>query len=994
MANLLSARILGPLEVFVGEARIEIPGGKQRELLAVLLVHANEVVSTDRLVDELWGATPPASAVKTLQALVSRLRATLGAAGDALQTHGAGYRLEVRDDQLDAVVFRTKLEEGRRALAGGDARRASVVLVDALALWRGPALADFRYADFAQAEIARLEELRLEAQEERIDAELALGHHRELVAELGTLVAEHPLRERLRAQLMLTLYRSGRQAEALQAFQDGRRLLAEELGLEPGESLQRLERQILEHDPSLTPPTPARPPYVPSPVWRHPLRVAVAGAVLLVVAVAAALYATSRDVASPQRAGAHVLDPETGALEAHVSLGTSPSSIAIGEGSVWVLDADDKTVSRIDPSTREVVRTFSTSSTPTDIAAGAGALWIGNAGRGGVLPESVSRIEPESGDIIETIELAETPGGHIYGLFAGPSGRRLAVSPAAVWAIGGDGSVARIDPRSNRVVARIEGVEAFNVAVGEGRVWVSEAEHLVEIDPARNLVRRRIPTEAVLAGSIAIGAGSVWFADAENGKLVRIPASGRPQRTSIELDQWVAGVVFGEGAVWATNEIGDALYRVDPRGGETVRIAAPSPRGIAAGDGAVWATTSTPPSRDAALPASVCSEVYFEREGEPDVLIVSDLTLKGDVRPVTQAMVDGIRYVLEQRGFEAGPFSVGYQSCDNATAQAGGLDFFRCGSNAKAYARNLRVMAVFGSFQSPCSYAQIPITNKAEGGPLAMLSPSNTFEGLTLDEGLYPTGTRNYFRIAAPNFNEAAAHIELARQLGRDRVFLLTSEWDEYGPLFRKTARRTARQVGVDIVDSSVFDHEADSYAALVRKVARAKPEAVLVTAVLTPGAGALVRALRAALGPDVPLIAPDGFRLIDDVVKLVGPAVDSLYVTEYGVPNAKLPPRGSQFLDGFAAARGGDPGPDNAAPYGAQGAELLLDAIARSDGSRASVLEQIRKTRIVDGILGNIAFDRNGDLRERPIGVYRVEDGAFVADRVVVVRSAKPGGP
>jgi DNA-binding SARP family transcriptional activator/ABC-type branched-subunit amino acid transport system substrate-binding protein/DNA-binding beta-propeller fold protein YncE len=961
-----------------------------------LLIHANEIVSSDRLVEELWSEAPPASALKTLQALVSRLRSALGPASGSLLTHGHGYRLQLEPAQLDAEAFRDGLDEGRRALARGDAAAASETLRDALALWRGPALAEFRYADFAQSEIARLEELRLAAQEERIEADLELGRHEELVVELEELVSDHPLRERLRAQLMLALYRSGRQAEALQTYQEGRRALAEELGLEPSESVQRLERQILEHDPALAPPTGDRPSYVPGAVWRHPRRVAIAGALLLALAVGSAFYAGSREDASPrQSAGASALDSASGDLQEQVSLGTSPSQVTIGEGFVWVLDADDKTVSQIDPETREVVRTFSTSSTPTDIAAGAGALWIGNAGEsGGVLPESVSRIDPESGDLEATVEVARFKRGHLYGGFAGLSGRRLAVAPDAVWVIGADGKIVRIEPSSNERVATIDKVKPQNIATGEGMVWVSEEQHLVQIDPVRNIVARRIPVEASPFGPLAIGAGSVWFADPENGQVFRVSTQGKPRQTAIELDQWVSGVAFGEGAAWAVNEVGDAIYRIDPRGGEPTRTGAHSPRAVAAGDGVVWATTSAPPSRDAALPESVCREVFFGRDGEPDLLLVSDLNLKGDSRQWGQAMVDGMRYTLERRGFEAGAFSVGYQSCDSSTAQASGPDFFRCASNAKAYARNLRVTAVFGAFNSPCSYAQIPITNEAEDGPLAMLSPSNTYEGLTLDDALYPTGTRSYFRIAAPNFNEAAAHIELARQLGHDRVYLLTSEWDEYGEIFVDTARTAARRAGIDIVGYSVFDHEADDYTGLIEDVEKRRPEAVMVSALLSEGAGKLVRGLHAALGPEVPLIAPDGFRLIDDVVALVGSATDALYVTEYGVPNAKLPPRGQQFLEGFAAAHGGDPGPDLAASYGAQGAELLLDAIARSDGSRASVLAEIRTTRIQDGILGDIAFDRNGDRRERPIGVYRVENGAFVADRVIVVRAPRPGGP
>ena len=990
----MEARILGPLEIDVAGARIEIRGGKQRELLAILLIQAGDVVSADRIIDALWGESPPPSALKTVQALVSRLRSTLSTASGALETHGHGYRLNLQPDQLDAAAFRMGLDAGRRALARGDASEAAELLRDTLALWRGPALAEFRYEEFAQAEIARLEELRLAAHEERIEADLVLGRHDELIVELEALVTAQPLRERLRGQLMLALYRSGRQAEALQAYQEGRRTLAEELGLEPSENLQRLERQILDHDPSLAAPArPARPGIVPASAWRHPRRIVAAGALVLAVAIGAAIYQGTRDEETIAAAGALALDPETGEVLESVALGSAPGTVAIGEGSVWVLDADDKTISQIDTESREVVRTFSTSSTPTDIAVGAGAVWVGNAGgpeQDGLLPQSVSRLDPESGLVEATIELPPAPGGQVYGAFAA-GGRRLAVSPDAVWVINPDLTVSRIDPRSNRRVAHIRGVKAQDIAVGEGDVWIVEQENRVtEIDTGTNAVARRVVVDAEFLGPLAVGGGAVWVTDVVTGNLWRI--SGK-KSTAIALDTWIGGVSFGSGAVWVTNEIADTLYRIDPTTSAPRRIdGLYSPRGVAAADGAVWVTTAAPPSRGAALPGSVCSDVYFDGEGEPEVLLVSDLTLKGDGRRFTQPMVDAMRAVLEQRGFEAGTVTVGYQSCDSATAQAGGLDFFRCAANAKAYARNLRVLAVFGSYQSPCSYAQIPITNEADGGPLAMLSPSNTFEGLTMDDGLYPTGTRNFLRIAAPNHLEGSAQIELAKQLGADRVYFLTSTLDEYGDLFVQSVREAANRLDVAIVGQTVFDHEAETFAGLAREIAKKRPEAIAIAAVLTSGSGALVQELHTALGPDVPIIAPDGFRLIEDVVALTGPAARSLYVSEYGIANDKLPPRGRQFLDSFAAARGGDAGPDLSASYGAQGAEILLDAIARSDGTRASVLEEIRRTRIENGILGDIAFRPDGDLVEAPITFYRVRGERFVSDRVVVVRRPAAG--
>jgi DNA-binding SARP family transcriptional activator len=241
--------ILGALEVRDGDQTIPIGGGKQRALLALLIMNANETVSVDRLVEELWGERAPATAAKVVQNHVSRLRRAF--ADGLLVTRGSGYAIELTPGQLDLDRFEELLEEGREALDSGDARRASESLRQALDLWRGPPLADFAFEPFAQAEIARLEERRLVALEERIEADLALGRHADLVGELESLIATHPLRERLRGQLMLALYRSRRQAEALAAYQEARRALVDELGIEPSPELQQLERSILQQDPAL-----------------------------------------------------------------------------------------------------------------------------------------------------------------------------------------------------------------------------------------------------------------------------------------------------------------------------------------------------------------------------------------------------------------------------------------------------------------------------------------------------------------------------------------------------------------------------------------------------------------------------------------------------------------------------------------------------------------------------------------------------------------------
>src|SRR5262245_48722728 len=241
----LEFRILGPLEVSDETGHVALGGPKQRALLAILVLEAGRVVPTDRLVDLLWGEEAPKSATASLQNAVGRLRRALGA--EILQTQAPGYVLSASPEQIDARRFERTLTEVRRLPA--DERRQR--LNGALELWRGPALAEFAFDDFAQAEIRRLEELRLVAREERIDADLELGRHADVIGELEGLVRDHPLRETFRRYLMLALYRAGRQAEALEVYQDARVRFIDELGIEPGPELKQLQAEILRHEAGL-----------------------------------------------------------------------------------------------------------------------------------------------------------------------------------------------------------------------------------------------------------------------------------------------------------------------------------------------------------------------------------------------------------------------------------------------------------------------------------------------------------------------------------------------------------------------------------------------------------------------------------------------------------------------------------------------------------------------------------------------------------------------
>ena len=265
-------RILGPLEVVDESEPVPLGTLKERLVLAVLLLHANELVSRERLIDELWGESPPPTARKAVNVYVSQLRKALTRNGlDPIATADGGYRLEVGSDALDVSRAQRVLTGARERAAASELEAAAELLREALALWRGPTLAGLLLESHGRDEVAQLDELRLTAVMDRIDCDLALGRHEEVLGELHVLVREHPLRERLRAQLMLALYRADRQAEALEAYQGARELLVDELGIEPSPALQRLQQGILIQDPALELPAEIAAPNVGRPVQDAPV---------------------------------------------------------------------------------------------------------------------------------------------------------------------------------------------------------------------------------------------------------------------------------------------------------------------------------------------------------------------------------------------------------------------------------------------------------------------------------------------------------------------------------------------------------------------------------------------------------------------------------------------------------------------------------------------------------------------------------------------------
>ena len=371
-------RILGPLEAEENGKQLAPSGQKARALLALLLLRANEPVTSDRLVEEIWGDDLPANSAKTLQIQISRLRKSLGA--DRLETVGGGYALVVAEGELDRDRAVSLVERGDRSLAQGEADAAGRCFREALSLFNGRPLGEFAYERFAQAELARLEDLEVQAREGLIDAELALGRGPQVAGDLEALVAAHPLRERLHGQRMLALYQAGRQAEALDAYQAVRRRFVDELGLEPGRALQELEQRILNQDPILAPRVQAsRMDAIVDrrPFWHRRTPLLGSAAILLGAALLGlAVWQFARaDAALPARSLA-MLDPQTLATAAILGLGGIPSDVVVGRRAAFVAIPARGSVVVVDPRTRAVASLGAPVRRPTRLAPGRSGLWV------------------------------------------------------------------------------------------------------------------------------------------------------------------------------------------------------------------------------------------------------------------------------------------------------------------------------------------------------------------------------------------------------------------------------------------------------------------------------------------------------------------------------------------------------------------------------------------------------------------------------------------
>ncbi len=1032
---MIEFRVLGSFEVAEEQRALALGAPKQRALLAVLLLHRGEVVSADRLIDALWGERPPASAVKIVQGYVSSLRKVLG--DGLLVTRGHGYVLQIELGQVDVDRFEAWVAEGRDALASGDPRRAAERLQEALRLWRGPPLADLAYEQFAQPEIARLEEARLAAFEERIDAELALGRHAALVSELEALVREHPLRERLQGQLILALYRCGRQADALERYQQARRQLIDALGIEPGPALKELERAILEQDPALDAPSQpsALERLVPRRVGRNTgVIVAAGGALLLAAAIAAVLTSvvgSGSPTASLAPNSLGLIDPATGQLRTVIPVAGTPARLQVSGKQVWVTSDDARTASLVDAGSQSIARVVQVGAFPSDFAVGEGAVWVIDRVRGRLV-----KISTDYGTVLSNVGIGSMETLSVNDDRYDIDPWSVAAGAGGVWITDGSSLLRRADPTSGRI-ARTDDIHAplNGVAVSGGAVWAisGPSASVLRIEPRTGRVTARIAivasrgAESPYPIAIATGLGSVWVLNATAASVTRIDPvqAGVTATIPIGIQRVPRRLAVGDGAAWVADGDG-TLARIDAASNSlTTTTVAPSLYDVGVGAGGVWITSgtaiasgrivaSTPESAQAqALPTSQCSPVYSAPGARPRYLIVSDLPLGGFavVHDPSAQLEQAIVFALRDRGFRAGRFAIGYQACDdfNVAATSSATAWARCSPNMRAYAADRSVMGVIGPFNSGCVAGEIAIANTAPGGPLAMISPSATVVGLTHrapgsgpgEPGVYyPNGVRNFVRIVASDDVQAAADALLARQLGLRRMFAAYNRFGPYGIGIAKSFARAARRLGLGIAGTGQWPAPTGStqsganlpaVAAFVHAIARTHPDGIFLGGSQgDPVVAPLIQGLRSAI-PGVQLIGPDGFASVRDFAHQVGPAVEGMVVSYPEIEPSLLRGTGAQFVDRFGKEVGGSFYPWTA--YGAQAADVLLDAIARSNGTRTSVTNQLFATRVRNGIVGSFAFTPSGDTTTGSVTIIRIEHGQPVPLQVITPPATLAGG-
>lgn len=385
------------------------------------------------------------------------------------------------------------------------------------------------------------------------------------------------------------------------------------------------------------------------------------------------------------------------------------------------------------------------------------------------------------------------------------------------------------------------------------------------------------------------------------------------------------------------------------------------------------------------LPSSACGSVFYKGGGKPQYLIASDLPLQGAGRAQPISINKAIQYVLEKefKFKPGGKYTVGFQACDDATAQTGGWDSAKCSSNGRAYAAEKTLRAVIGTFNSGCAKLILPLVNRAPGGAIAMLSPANTAIGLThkktpgSDPGepqkYYPTGVRNYVRVATSDDYQGPAGAALLKQLKKTSVYILHDN-QTFGKGVALAFQGKAKALGISVKGFEAWDSKAASYSATGERIKGTGAVSVYLGGIVCNNGAKLIKDIRAAVGNNVTFVGPDGFTPFSATAQ-AGSAAEGMYISVAGLPIERLGPTGRKFLAAFRKYQK-KAQIDPYAVYGAQLAQIALAAIGRSDGSRAGVVKEVFKTNLTDGIMGKVRFDKNGDILAKAISFYQMKGG------------------
>jgi branched-chain amino acid transport system substrate-binding protein len=377
-----------------------------------------------------------------------------------------------------------------------------------------------------------------------------------------------------------------------------------------------------------------------------------------------------------------------------------------------------------------------------------------------------------------------------------------------------------------------------------------------------------------------------------------------------------------------------------------------------------------------ALPSSSCTAIEYEGDGDPDYILASDFPLQGSSRFQTEQINAAIRYQLGQQDWKAGDYNIGLQVCDDATAQAGKWDSGKCSSNANAYAANEKVIGVIGTFNSGCAAIEIPVLNQAADGAIPMVSPANTWPCLTVNlpggcdatepDKYYPSGERNYIRVVPSDDYQGAAVAEFMQAQGVKSVYILNDK-EAYGLGVATTTRKAAESLGIKIAGFEAWDPKASSYTSQFQKVKASGADAVFLGGLIDENGAQVIKDKVAVLGAndgDVGLYAPDGFTT-QATIDEAGTAAAGMFMSIAGVPIKSFKGAALDFIDGLQNGPLQGKAIDPYAIYGGQAAEVMLDAIEASDGTRADVITKLFQTKVTDGLLGSFTINENGDPAE-----------------------------